>query len=107
MSNSNKEFKTTIQTLLAIGNEQLIAAKNEDWETVEKKEEERQTLLRNCFKNPPKQELHDLVRLAISKIREQERQLITLTENARLLTREKLQKLQKGNKVKKAYQQDF
>lgn len=107
MSNSNNQFKTTIQTLLAMGNEQLIAAKNEDWETVESKEKERQILLKRCFEPTPKEELHGLVRLAISKIKEQERQLLALTQNGRRDTREQLQKLQKGNKVKKAYQQDF
>jgi len=105
MSQLAQQFKLDVQNILTIGDQQLVAAKDEDWEAVEKLEKERQTLVLRAFDKTLDQQLTEFARLSIGEIQSKELKLKTLTEKAQTSTREQLQKLQTGDKATKAYKQ--
>lgn len=98
-------FKTDIQSVLTLGNQQLTAAKAEQWDEVEDLEKQRQALIKQTICEPVSDALAPLVKLAIEKIQQQEAQLLKMTQQQKLKAGDKLRALQKGNKASKAYGQ--
>lgn len=105
MSQLIKQFKTDIQSILTIADEQLVAAQIEDWEKVEDLEKGRQKLIIQTLDNTLEPQLYDIARASILRIQSREQKLKTLTENAQSSTRDQLKKLQTGDKATKAYKQ--
>lgn len=98
-------FKADVQRVLILGNQQLTAAKAEQWDEVEDLEKQRLALIKQTIREPVSDALAPLVKLAIEKIQQQEAKLLKMAKEQKLKTSDQLRALQKGNKANKAYGQ--
>jgi hypothetical protein len=103
---TQQTIKRQLSELIELANQQLAAAADSEWERAAELEQQRQTQLRKNFSAAIAPQAADLVRAGIQTIKQLERQLLALTEQAKAETTRQLSQSQKGNKASRAYQQN-
>lgn len=105
MSDPAALLKQQLNHAIQIASQQITAAKNHEWEQVHSLENQRQSVMKQCFANDIPESLAKLAKLGIEKLQQQETELLALTEASHNKTSDDIQKKQKGNQVTAAYQQ--
>lgn len=104
MAQQAAQLKQQLNQAIKLAEQQLAAAKNDQWDEVATLEQHRQTIISRCFSKEIPEPLAKLARLGIEKLQQQEAELLALAENSHQQASQALKQRSKGNQASAAYQ---
>lgn len=104
MAEQEKQLKQQLNQAIELADQQLAAAKDNQWEHVAVLEQKRQAVIKRCFSNDVPDSLAKLVKLGVETLQRQEAELLKLAESSHQEASQAIKQRNKGSQASAAYQ---
>ena len=98
------QLKQQLNQAIQLAEQQLIAAKKNQWDEVAVLEQQRQAVIGQCFTSDIPEPLAKLAKLGVEKLQQQEAELMVLAEKSHQQASQLIKQRNRGNQATDAYQ---